>query len=149
MKYRTDSAEKTRSIAAALAATLDGRSPHPLVIGLDGDLGSGKTTFIQGFARAIGIKRRLLSPTFLLMRSYPIPKPLARYGRLYHLDAYRFKRAEETESVALKDVLRDPRNIVIIEWAGNIKSVLPRDAIRMKFEHGRHEHERYIEVKMK
>ncbi len=147
MSIQTNSAEETRKVAAVLAAELDKRAPHPLIIALDGDLGSGKTTFIQRLARALGIKRRLLSPTFLLMRSYPIPKPLAGYHKLYHLDAYRFKRAQETETIALQNVLCDSQNIILIEWAGNIKKALPKNSIWMKFEHGRRENERIISLR--
>ncbi len=159
MRLKTSSAEKTQAVAALLAKELDAKAPHPFVVGLSGELGSGKTTFIQGFARALGIKRRLLSPTFLLMRSYKLPRLRGRshsgevkartsasYRTLFHLDAYRLRHAGETEALKFKEVLRDPRNIVLIEWAENIRGALPRGAIRMRFTHGRKTDERSITI---
>ena len=147
MRFKTGSAEQTQDVAALMVRELRSGAPRPLVIGMLGDLGSGKTTFIQGFAAALGIGRRLLSPTFLIMRSYRLPHAVAGYERLFHLDAYRLRRRDETEVLGLSDILHDPKNIIFIEWAGNIKSALPQNTIWMKFDHGRHEHERCIEVK--
>lgn len=141
---KTESAVETRALAAVFAKTLDAKAPHPLIVALEGELGSGKTTFIQGLASALGVKKRLLSPTFLLMRSYPLPRARSGYRKLYHLDAYRFRRAEETETIALQDILREPGNIVLIEWAGNIRGALPKNAVKIEFRHGRTENERMI-----
>lgn len=144
---QTGSAEETRATAAVLAKTLASGDPHPFIIGLSGDLGSGKTTFIQGFARALGIKRRLLSPTFLIMRSYRLPRARAGYRTLFHLDAYRLQHGRETAALGFQKVVRDPANIVLVEWAGNIGAALPKNSIWIDFKHGRRENERFISLR--
>lgn len=151
---KTKSSSETKKLAATLAKKFVKKSPgkNALVFGLKGDLGSGKTTFIQGFARAIGIKCRLLSPTFLIIRSYKIPKTKAdgqwsMVKSLYHIDAYRIKKLSECAPLGFKKILSKPENIVLIEWAERIKKVLSRKTIWLEFEHGKKENERIIYLK--
>ena len=92
-----------------------------MIIGLIGDLGAGKTTFAQGFARALGVRGRLPSPTFLFYRAYPIP----RSSRvLVHADMYRVRKLSELQPLKFRELLRNPENIVLIEWAEHIKKKL-------------------------
>ena len=112
------------------------------VVALSGELGAGKTTFIQGFLRALGVKRRITSPTFLIFKSYTLnAKP---YTLVYHIDCYRIQKPAELLKLGLKKILADPRNIVLIEWAEKIKSLLPKGTIKIEFKHGRKENERLI-----
>lgn len=92
------------------------------IICLYGDLGSGKTTFVQGFAKGLGIVSRLLSPTFIIVRRYEIPKSGLFF---YHIDLYRIQRKEDIEGLGLGEILRDPSAIIIIEWAEKLKDFLP------------------------
>jgi len=94
---------------------------------LSGDLGSGKTTFVQGFAAGLGYTGRIISPTFVLMRKYP---------HFYHVDLYRFEDniAQEVENIGLTDILGKGKNIVVIEWAEKIKDLIPANAVWIKFE---------------
>lgn len=103
-----------------------------IIIALSGDLGSGKTTFIQGFAEGLGITSRLVSPTFILMRQYPIDS-----GKLYHLDVYRFEKdpQKEAKDLGLLEIISDPKNIVVIEWAEKIRDILPKDTEWISFEY--------------
>ncbi len=146
MRLKTESDKETRGVAALMVRELKRGAPHPMVIGLSGELGSGKTTFTQGFAAALGVKRRLLSPTFLIMRSYRLPRAVAGYNKMFHLDAYRLHHRSETEVLGLADILRDPKNIVLIEWAENIKGTLPKNSIAIHFEHRKKENERIIRI---
>ena len=162
MKIKSPSAKHTQKIAADVVKKITGHQTanikhHALIFGLSGDLGSGKTTFIQGFARALGIKRRLLSPTFLIIRSYKIPKqkkPLTtrrqllttHYSLLTHIDAYRLYRPPELAALDFKKIISNPKNIVLIEWAEKIKKLLPKNTIQLKFEHGKKENERIIKI---
>lgn len=146
MKIKTHSERETRKIAKTLGETIrNSKRKKPLVIGLVGDLGSGKTTFIKGLAKGLGIKRRLTSPTFLIMRSYKIK--VVSYKFLFHVDAYRIKKPKELVTLGFKEIISDPKNIVVIEWADNVKRLLPKNRLKINFRHGKEENERTMELK--
>lgn len=100
-----------------------------VVIGLIGDLGTGKTTFLQGFAKGLGVKEKILSPTFLIMRKLP----MAGFRTLCHVDCYRIRKPREILALGLKEVLADSKNVVAVEWADKILGILPKGAIILKF----------------
>ena len=113
--YITHSAEETQKIGEALGKTIT----PPQIIAFTADLGGGKTTFIQGLAKGLGIKSRVNSPTFVLEKIYPIPKK--RFA-LYHYDVYRLA----ADPLLTSEILENARtNIVTIEWAEKIKKYLP------------------------
>lgn len=134
------------------------RRKNALVFALSGELGSGKTTFVQGFLRGLGIRRRTTSPTFIILRKFnfhpktPHLKP--KTSHVYHIDAYRIKKPRELLALGIKDIFSDPKNIVLVEWADNVKKILPRlrrgfggragGAVWVKFAHGKKENERTI-----
>ena len=103
-----------------------------IVIALEGDLGGGKTTFTQGFAKGLGIERKILSPTFVIMKRYPIPA--VKSGYFCHIDCYRIKSSKDLKSIGIKRLIKDARNIIIIEWAEKIREILPEDTIWIRFE---------------
>lgn len=121
----TKSAAGTARLGQQVASFLAGRqSRRGVVLGLVGELGSGKTTFIQGLARGLGIKSRIISPTFVLQRRYRIPSA-AGFKNLYHVDIYRLNRPEESVVLGLSEIWSDPKSILVIEWADKIRSPLP------------------------
>ena len=131
----TKSAKETQSIGKDLAqSAVDqinrGLGSLPLIYCLSGDLGSGKTTFVQGFARGLGINTRLLSPTFIIVRRYEIPE-IAYW--LYHLDLYRIEHEKELETLGIREILQNPHNIVAIEWAEKLVSLLPKHRMDIEF----------------
>lgn len=142
MKYHTKSPKETGGIAAKVAKKIvrQGTDGKAAVIGLTGDLGSGKTTFVQGFARALGIRRRVVSPTFTIMRRYALPKTSSAYRRgfrsLVHVDAYRVHKPKELKVIKFASWLQDPAAIVLIEWADLVGKKLLRDARIIHFAHG-------------
>ena len=106
------------------------------VLGLQGDLGSGKTAFLQGFAKGLGIKEKVLSPTFVLIKKFKIKNPIAVkkfFKNFYHIDLYRIDSIKNIKELKLKDIFLNPENIVAIEWPQIIKSKLPKSAIIIKF----------------
>jgi len=105
------------------------------VFALIGELGSGKTTFVQRFARACGIKQTITSPTFVLLK---------QYGNIIHIDAYRLKNSKELEDLGYYELLKDPENVIFIEWADRISDILPENCIKLYFKHGENENERKI-----
>lgn len=118
----------------ALAAELAHRKEHLQVITLQGDLGAGKTTFTQGFARALGITKNLISPTFIIMRTYQLSDdPHSRKKFFYHVDLYRITSAADIEDLGILEVMRDPQNIVVIEWPEKIASALPQQRLDLLF----------------
>lgn len=145
MQVISFSAQQTKKLAAELAKKIlarASRKQQALVVALVGDLGAGKTIFVQGFAKALGIKHRIVSPTFLIMRNYQLR--ISNYRRLWHVDAYRLHDAKEILPLDFKDILKDRHNILVIEWAEKIKPLLPKDAVWVRFKHGRRESERIL-----
>ncbi len=145
MKYRTNSAIVTKKLGVLLGKEILKRSARgPLVFALQGDLGAGKTTFIQGFAKGLGVRRLLTSPTFVLMRIYPLNHP--RFKKLFHIDAYRIKKQKDLSVLGVGEILSVPSHIILIEWAERMKKLLPRRTVWISFEHGRNENERTIKI---
>jgi tRNA threonylcarbamoyladenosine biosynthesis protein TsaE len=156
--YHSFSSEKTKEFGEKLAGQVasgkwqGGVRNKALVIALRGDLGTGKTTFTQGFFKGLGIKRRAVSPTFVIMRRYKIPKQRqvtsdkrqGLFADVYHFDAYRLKKAEDLEVLEFGDILSNPQNIILIEWPERIKEILPKSTVWLRFWHGKKENERKI-----
>lgn len=122
----SDSEEETKKIAAKLAKQVS----HG-VIALSGELGAGKTVFVQGFAKGLGIKEKIISPTFVLIRSHKIPQT---HKILYHIDLYRLENNDHLKSLGLEEIINDPNNLVLIEWAEKIEKDLPKNTIRINIE---------------
>ena len=127
---KTISPKQTKNLAANIARSIP--SKGPIVFGLQGELGSGKTTFVQGFAKSLGIKEKVLSPTFLIVKRFAIPNT-ERF--LYHIDCYRVENSKELLQLGWKDIVQDPKNIVLVEWAERIKEILPKDIRMIEFLH--------------
>lgn len=140
MTYQTNSAEETQKIASTIAE----KFRHGGIIALFGPLGAGKTTFTSGFAQGLGIKARLISPTFILMRQYEIPGNLQ--GKLFHIDLYRLDNVKDIESLGLSEIFTNPHNIVLIEWADKLGNLLPKEAVKIRLK-PLSENGREIEVK--
>ncbi len=145
--YKTNSFRQTKKLANFLTRRFLRRrlkQKDTLILALSGDLGSGKTTFIQGFIRGLGVRNKITSPTFVLVKNYKL-KAL-NYKCVYHVDCYRIKSAGELLKLGLKEILKNPQNIVLIEWAERIRRVLPKNAIWLKFEHGQKINERNVKL---
>lgn len=112
---KSASAEQTREAGRRLAGALRAGD----LIALQGELGAGKTCFVQGLAEGLGVGGRVASPTFIVMRSHPGPTPL------YHADAYRLSGPEELLDVGLDDWLEE--GVVAVEWADQVLAALPED----------------------
>lgn len=138
---RTKNIRETQRIARDLAKGVrPGRRAR--VVALSGELGAGKTAFAQGFARALGVKSRVLSPTFVVMKVYPLHKK--HFTRLVHIDCYRLHSSKDLITLGIKDMLKDPQAVVLIEWPERVKNIIPRDAVRIHFSHGKNVDERRI-----
>lgn len=101
------------------------------VFALSGDLGAGKTTFSKGFARALGVEKQVTSPTFNIMKIYPIKNKKIR--KLVHVDAYRLESVEDANSIGLDEIISDPTSVTIVEWPERIWGLIKNRAISIKF----------------
>jgi tRNA threonylcarbamoyladenosine biosynthesis protein TsaE len=99
---------------------------------LYGDLGGGKTTFTQGLAEGLGIKNRIISPTFVIVRSYVL-----RDGMFFHVDLYRIENENDVEGLGLWEKINDKQNITVIEWAEKLKKHLSQKRIDVEFIYGK------------
>ena len=135
-RHTTKNPEETALVAQKLARTIvkKGVQKHAVVVGLSGELGAGKTTFVKAFAKELGIKETVVSPTFILERIYLLPKKNP-FTHLVHIDAYRLKGESELPELGWDTLVSHPNNIMIIEWAEKIEKVLPQNAIKISFEH--------------
>jgi len=128
----TKNAEDTIKYGEKFAKKLHGGD----ILALSGDLGSGKTTFIKGLARGLGVKENITSPTFVLLKEYKLrPKVHLGGGLLVHIDAYRINNINDIKSIGIEDYLNRKDVILVIEWAEKIKKILPKNIITINFRH--------------
>lgn len=152
MKIISKSLAETEKIASDFLNTLK-LGETATVVGLSGNLGSGKTTFVQAIARLLGITEKVNSPTFVIMKSYGIESgiwnlesgkkksesiihnPNSRFLRLVHIDAYRLDSGSDLEKLKIVEIFADPKNLVLIEWPEIVESALPKNIHKIKFKH--------------
>ncbi|MFH1656735.1 MAG: tRNA (adenosine(37)-N6)-threonylcarbamoyltransferase complex ATPase subunit type 1 TsaE [Candidatus Nealsonbacteria bacterium] len=157
-EYITNSFKETRKLGEEIAEEIlkkRFKNQVAFVIGLKGELGGGKTTFLQGFAKGLNIKEKILSPTFVIFKKFKIPacipfttgsmagRPacnvVAIAGRqklnnnLYHFDCYRIKGQKDLLDLGFKEIISNQSNIVVIEWADKIKKIMPKNSIWIEF----------------
>lgn len=123
-KIITSSARETQKVGETLGITVPG------VMCLWGELGSGKTTFVQGLAKSMGITSRLLSPTFIIVRRYDIPKT-SRI--LYHLDLYRMQTEKDIDGLGFLEMVTDNHALVVVEWPERLGALLPKKRTDLYF----------------
>jgi len=126
--------------AARLAGDLVPHKKGATLITLSGDLGAGKTAFAQAVAKALGVEEMVTSPTFVIEKIYQLPTSdlVGRsFLRLVHIDAYRLSGAHELETLGWKELLADPKNLILLEWPEKVPEAIPGGAIRIRFDiHG-------------
>jgi tRNA threonylcarbamoyl adenosine modification protein YjeE len=115
--------------ARRFVGALISRQEHAVVVTLSGELGAGKTTFAQEVARALGVEEAVTSPTFVLEKVYALERQ--KFSRLVHIDAFRLKSSHELKVLGWDELLRDPQNLIVLEWPEHVADVVPKDAIRI------------------
>jgi tRNA threonylcarbamoyladenosine biosynthesis protein TsaE len=133
---RTASVDGTRDLGAAVASLA---RPGDVVV-LAGDLGAGKTAFVQGFGRALGVQERITSPTFTLVHVYEGRLPI------HHLDVYRLDQLNEALDLGLAEML-DEGGVVLIEWGDAILPVLPHDLLEVRLTFGPGDDDRQLAIR--
>ncbi|HDO23848.1 MAG TPA: tRNA (adenosine(37)-N6)-threonylcarbamoyltransferase complex ATPase subunit type 1 TsaE, partial [bacterium] len=87
----------------------------------------------QEFAKVLGIKEKITSPTFVIQKNYKLRSKNRKF--LIHIDTYRIKDPKEILDLGWKELIKDPKNIILVEWAEKIKKILPKKYIQINFEH--------------
>lgn len=136
LEFLTNSSVQTKKAGAALARVIIKAdfAEKAVLVALVGDLGGGKTTFTQGLAAGLGIKARVLSPTFVILKSFALNKRFLPFKRLYHIDCYRIEKAKDLADLGFKGIINEPSNIVVVEWADKVKKLLPKNALFVNFD---------------
>ena len=136
MEYVSHSPEETRALGERLARSLEGGT----VVAFTGDLGAGKTAFVSGMARGLGIEERVTSPTFTIVNEF-------EGGRLplFHFDMYRLGSADELFHIGWEDYLARG-GICAVEWSENVAEAIEPDAVRVDISRGEDENSRIIRI---
>jgi tRNA threonylcarbamoyladenosine biosynthesis protein TsaE len=133
MEIITKSAEETER-AGFILAEESKKQPllnHAFTVALFGDLGSGKTTFIKGFAAGFGVEEDISSPTFVIQKDFPLT--LKNFKHFFHIDSYRLNNPEELLELGFDDIIKNAENVVTIEWADKVEGILPRNILKIDF----------------
>jgi len=142
-KFTTTSASQTKKMGEMLAKELKGGE----IICLEGELGSGKTSFTQGILKGLKVEGPYTSPTFVIMKHYQKEFPISNFQfpnkfkiqnskfkirDIYHIDAYRVNSVDILE-LGWEEIVKNKNNVIIIEWADRIKKIIPKSAVWFKF----------------
>lgn len=136
LRARTSDVESTRSLAAAIASVA---ASGDLIL-LAGELGAGKTAFVQGFGAGLGVDGAITSPTFTLAHQYEGRLPM------HHLDVYRLERFAEMDDIGVSELL-DGGGVVLIEWGDAVAPALPKDYLEITLTYGEGDDERHLELR--
>lgn len=136
LRARTHGPDATRSLAAALAEHV---APGDVLL-LAGELGAGKTAFVQGLAAGLGIDEQVTSPTFTLARHYEGRLPL------HHVDVYRLERLSELSDIGVAELL-DTGGVIAIEWGDAVAAALPNEHLEIRFTYGDADDDRELEFR--
>lgn len=126
--HQTQSFQQTQQLAADFLSRLSDGT----VVALVGDLGSGKTTFVQGLGQALGLSR-VTSPTYNIVKHYALPRPHDQIANLVHIDLYRLSGSEEARSFDLREIFSQPHDLVVVEWAEKAAHLLPSPHYLVEF----------------
>jgi tRNA threonylcarbamoyladenosine biosynthesis protein TsaE len=133
MEHVIHTLDELETEVVRFVATLCPRAGGAMLVTLSGELGAGKTAFVQTVARALGVEGAVTSPTFVLEKIYELP-PDAPFKRLVHIDAYRLEPGESLAPLGFDEVMRDTSNLVFLEWPERVVG-LPEPVTRIHFEH--------------
>ena len=155
----------TKEIAKEFLAGLDQNKKKATVVGLYGELGTGKTAFSQAVAKLLGVKRKVNSPTFVIMKKYELPKQefcknfladkknpvpagenfykTPAFKNLIHIDAYRLKNEKELLHLGWEEIISNPEHLVFIEWPENIIKAMPKKHHQIHISHTKEGHRKF------
>jgi tRNA threonylcarbamoyladenosine biosynthesis protein TsaE len=123
-----------RQLAERILAKSSPSSRKAFVIALSGELGAGKTAFLQGFAKGLGIKQKITSPTFVILKKFKIQNSKAGFKNFYHIDCYRLENPKEILDLGFGEIIAGSGNIVAVEWPDRIRKIMPKTALWIRFD---------------
>lgn len=132
-KFVIKNLAELREFAVTVASIVQDRNTatEATVITLSGDLGAGKTTFMQHLGQVLGVTEIMPSPTYVIFKSYPLPS--GRFTELIHMDAYRIEQLAELEPLQFAQLLQNPQLLICIEWPERIFEALPKECLKLTF----------------
>lgn len=134
MKLETKKDGDFARVAVALRSIIeDFKSDSATIVALWGDLGAGKTTLTKYLGKSFGIDEEIVSPTFVIMKSYELQH--SKFKKFIHIDAYRFEKPEESNTIKLHEIIADSKNIILIEWPELLGDALPDRRVDVKIDH--------------
>ena len=123
--------EELAAYADTFVTTLT-KGEQALVVALSGELGAGKTAFTKELARVLGVTETITSPTFVIEKIYEIPThPFLKH--LIHIDAYRLEHEQELEVLKWRTIVKDPQNLIVVEWPERVPKLIPDSATLVTF----------------
>ena len=140
MVKTVSSLAELRDIAQKFLITLSTKAPKEqgVLVGLSGDLGTGKTAFTKCVAEVLGISETVTSPTFVLEKRYSIPEGSIvgrRFTKLIHIDAYRLNEGSEMNVLDWASTLASGQNLILLEWPEQVKEALPKNMVNITFKY--------------
>lgn len=143
MVFATKSSLETQSLGEKILQALNEKN----VILLFGEMGSGKTTLVQGIAKFLKMKQNIISPTFVLMRHYLLESEHNSFGfkNLFHIDLYRLDSLLDVQKLGIQEICDNKSNLVIIEWPKIGLDLLPRERLEISIQL-ENNHERLIQI---
>jgi tRNA threonylcarbamoyladenosine biosynthesis protein TsaE len=139
--WTVETTEELNAVAGELLGIWAGlkNQNDTLVVALSGDLGAGKTTFVQELAKLLQVKEIVNSPTFVIMKLYETEDSL--FEKLVHIDAYRIEDPSEMTALHFSEIVSDKNSLICIEWAEKISNLLPEGTVKLELEalpHSKH-----------
>ena len=127
-RWEIETPEELTGVAAEVLTLLQQTTEKARVLALHGDLGAGKTTFVQAIAKLLGVTEVVTSPTFVVMKRY-----VGTPETLIHIDSYRIEDIDEMRVLGFQALLQEKKTIICIEWAERIAELLPQDTLHLTF----------------
>lgn len=136
MECVTRNLAETEQLAKKVVEAIRSRKTKPgtaTIVALSGELGAGKTAFVKGVAKALGLSETVTSPTFVIEKIYYLEN-MHPYTHLVHLDCYRLESGKELLSIGWNETATDPENLIFLEWPEKVEDILPMRVLRIDFE---------------
>ncbi len=124
MKHVSNSLAETEKIARDFVSDFSPLEDRAFVVGLYGDLGSGKTTFTKSVASILGVEDTVTSPTFVIEKIYELTN--SEFKHLIHIDAYRLEKSEELLHLGWEKIISEKENLILIEWPEKVADIMPK-----------------------